>query len=267
MKDRKGEKIKLLDPKAEGERLLAMHPLEASEIFQRYSIEEQLAIIEATPDPQKREELYYLVPDCTELVQRSKIEVVLQVVDSLLGTGLACGILSAVSPQQLEEMIDMTIWNEYGELNEEMLELWFFELINLDFEDIERILTKVSIDILVELFRDRIDIDTDYRGGEYKWELIEEGVINPEGLIYYDERARILADMIWAADENLFIQILRELFLQTDLEGPREEELKRLRSKEARDERMKERDKERGITVSEEEMFSEVDLEHLNLKE
>ncbi|HID57246.1 TPA: hypothetical protein EYP37_12000 [Candidatus Poribacteria bacterium] len=267
MRDKKGEKIKLLNPKAEGERLLAMHPLKASEIFQRYSVEEQLAIIEATPDPQKREELYYLVPDCVELVQRSKIEVVLQVVDSLLGTGLACGILSAVSPKQLEEMIDMTIWNEYGELNEEMLELWFFELINLDFEDIERLLTRVSMDILVELFRDRIDIDTDYRGGEYKWELIEEGAINPEGLIYYDERARILADMIWAADEDLFIQILRELFLQTDLEGPREEELKRLRSKEARDERMRERDKERGLTVSEEEMFSEVDLEHLNLKE
>jgi hypothetical protein len=256
-------KLKLIDPRAEGEKLLAMHPIEASEIFQRYSVEEQLAIIETTPDPQKREELYYLVPDCTELVQRSKIEVVLQVVDSLLGTGFACGILSAVSPRQLEEMIDMTIWDEHGELNEYMLELWFFELINLDFEDIERLLPRVSLDILVELFRGRIDIDPDYKGAEYKWALIEEEAINPEGLIYYDERARILADMIWAADEGLFIRILRELFTQAE-PG---EELGRLRSKEARDERMTERDRERGLTVTEEEMFQEVDLDHLNLKE
>jgi len=268
LKEEKGGKPKLIDPRAEGERLLRLPPKEASRIFQSYSIEEQLAIIEATPDPRKKEELYYLVPDCTELVQRSKIEVVLQVVDSLLGSGLACGILSAVSPKQLEEMIDMTIWNERGELNEEMLELWLFELVNLDIEDAERLIPKVSPDILVQFLRGKVDIAPEFKGKDYKWHIIEEKVLNPEGLIYYDEKARFIADIIWIADEDLFYQVMRELFmLQKEPEGPREEELLILKAKEARDARMAERNKERGLTVSEEEMFLEVDLENLNLKE
>ena len=53
------KEIRLVNPVSESEKLLSLDYKSASQLFQSYSIEQQLAIIEATREPKKREELYY----------------------------------------------------------------------------------------------------------------------------------------------------------------------------------------------------------------
>ena len=72
------KEIKIRDPQAEAKALLEMDTQQATIQFQQYTTEEQLVIIETVADAKSREELYYLVPDCTELVQGSPTENVMQ---------------------------------------------------------------------------------------------------------------------------------------------------------------------------------------------
>ena len=80
---------KTIVPRSEGEKLLSLSTREAEKLFQSYGKQQQLEILNATRNPKAREQLYYLVPDCTELIQESPTEDVLQVLDTMLGTGLA----------------------------------------------------------------------------------------------------------------------------------------------------------------------------------
>ena len=95
---------KLVIPRSESKKLLSLPTREAEQLFQSYEKEQQLEILRATRNPKDREQLYYLVPDCTELIQESPTEEVLQVLDTLLGTGLASGLLPCLSNEQFEEL-------------------------------------------------------------------------------------------------------------------------------------------------------------------
>ena len=101
------KEIRIRNPQAEAKALLEMDTKQASLQFQQYTTEEQLAIIETVSDAKSREELYYLVPDCTELVQRSPTENVMQMALAHLGTGQSAGILSAASTEQLSDIVDL----------------------------------------------------------------------------------------------------------------------------------------------------------------
>ena len=70
------------DPTAAGTYLLSLDATLASGLFEELPDVRQLEIIEATPDPYDREELYYLVPDCTGLVQQSSLERLLEVLNT-----------------------------------------------------------------------------------------------------------------------------------------------------------------------------------------
>ncbi len=257
------KEIRLLrELKSEGERLLAMDYISGSQLFQRHPKEQQLAIIEATRDPKKREELYYLVPDCTELIQQSRAEDVLQILYTMLGTGLSTGILSAISPEQFEEIFDISTWHE-GKLDEETINLWIGELAECGQEDLERLLPRIDIRILAQMLRSKIDLSDISIDGvnpqTYKGMFAETGIIDLNAIEYDDEQVRFIMETIWAADEDYFRQLLYELFAQEE-EGPAEP----LEwAKEERDIRIRERDEEVGIDVAEEDLFTDVDLENL----
>lgn len=248
-----------------GEQLLSMPPHQAAELFQNYSQEQQLQIIRNTRDPRKREELYYLVPDGTELIQSSDPEDLLPVMQRMLGTGLSCGILGAVTGEQLEEMLDLTVWTEDGQLDREAMSLWLTELAECDEEDLMRLLPEIDIRLLVEMVRGRVELKSDYKGL-----FVEAGLVGLESLEYDDEQVRFLMEMIWAADEDLFMEVLKRLFLEAEPSGEeyeeREYELDLEAARGERDERVRERDRRAGLAVDEQELFEEVDLENLPLK-
>ena len=116
---------KTIVPRSEGEKLLSLPTREAEKLFQSYGKQLQLEILSAIRNPKAREQLYYLVPDCTELIQGSPTEDVLQVLDTMLGTGLASVLLPCLSNDQFEELLDIAVWRD-GKLDEESLDLWLF---------------------------------------------------------------------------------------------------------------------------------------------
>ena len=118
---------KTIVPRSESEKLLSLPTREAEQLFQSYEKQHQLEILSATRNPKSREQLYYLVPDCTELIQESPTEDVLQVLDTMLGTGLASVLLPCLSNDQFEELLDIAVWRD-GKLDEASLDLWLFEL-------------------------------------------------------------------------------------------------------------------------------------------
>ncbi len=251
-------------PDIDGEQLLTMPPREATQLFQSYTHEQQLQIIESTRDPRKREELYYLAPDGTALIQDSSPGDLLQIMQTMLGTGLACGILGAVSGEQLEEMIDLSVWKD-GKLDQEAISLWLIELAECDEDDLVRLLPEIDLRILVEVIRDRIDLKSDYKGL-----FVESGLVGLESLEYDDEQVRLVMEMLWAADEDIFMSVLRILFTEPEpgaeeYEGL-EHELRLEAAQSERDERIRKRDREAGLAVAEEELFEEVDLDNLPLK-
>ena len=264
------KEIRLVNAASEGEKLLSMDYKSASQLFQFYSTEQQLAMIEATREPQKREELYYLAPDCTELVQKSKTEDVLQILHTMFGTGLTVGFLSAISAEQFEEMLDMTIWRD-GKLDEAVLDDWVGELAECDEEDIERLLPQIDIAVLVQMLREKVDVSDEPVAGvdarTYKGLFTQEGILDLNALEYESEQVRLIMETIWRADEDYFMHILHELFAEEDEFGLESDEVKFLRAKEERDERVQRRDEDIGIFIDEEEMFEKVDLDNLELED
>ena len=153
--------------------LLSLPTKQAEQLFQSYTKDTQLEIIRSTRNPKLREELYYLVPDCTELIQDSPTEDVLQVLDTLLGTGLACGLLPCLSNQQFEELIDIAIWKD-GKLNEKSLSLWLFELSECERDDLSRFLGQMDLRILAGLLKRRVKLK-----GNLAALMVDEQVIDP----------------------------------------------------------------------------------------
>ena len=257
-------RAKLINPHIEAEKLLKM-PVTAAEVqFQSYTIDQQLELISAIRVPKAREELYYLVPDCTELIQMSPMEDVLQILDTRLGTGTASALLPCLSSDQFEEMMDFVLWRN-GELDEKTLDLWLFELSECEADELGEMLSQIDVGILGCLLRGRIEMDE-----EFKALFIEEGLVDPStpGIDYADERARAIMDAIWEADADLFVRVLYELF-GLDREDELGEELWGAldRVKEEQEERVKERDKAAGIDITEAEILEKVDLDQLDLED
>jgi len=126
---------KLVDTSQEAEKLLAMPTQAAEALFQSYSTGQQLEIISSTRNARDREELYYLAEDCTELVQNTPTQDVLQILDRTIGTGLASIMLQCLSPEQFEELMDLTLWRN-GKLDEKSLNLWLYELSESERDEI-----------------------------------------------------------------------------------------------------------------------------------
>ena len=255
---------KLVIPQSEGKKLLSLPTREAEQLFQSYEKEQQLEIIRATRNPKQREELYYLVPDCTELIQDSPTEDVLQVIDTLLGTGLACGLLPCLSNEQFEEIMDIAIWRD-GKIDENSLSLWLYELSECERDDLNRFLNQIDLRILAGLLKNRVRLK-----GSLGALMIEEGIIDPNSssIDCRDDQAKAILNAIWEADDSLFIQLLREMFA-IDKEGDAETELATALEKAAaeRAERIKARDSKAGIKITEADLTEHVDLDALNLDE
>jgi hypothetical protein len=208
-----------VDPSAAGSYLLSLDATLASDLFVELADGRQLEIIEATPDPYDREELYYLVPDCTELVQRSSTERLLEVLNTGMGTGLACGILSSLSIEQFTQMFERTVLVN-GAIDAEMVFLWTAELSELEPDELTGLLTQVDPELTAELFRGRVDMPHRFKGM-----AIDSGMVELEQLEFgEDEQARRMAELMWASDPEVFIAVLRSLLSQTEEEGLRVEE-------------------------------------------
>ena len=255
---------KLVDRRLEAQSLLKMPVAEAEALFQSHPTERQLEIILSTPHPKDREQLYYLVPDCTELIRRSPTEQVLQVLNTMLGTSLASTLLPCLSAEQFEEVVDLSAWRN-GELDKKAIDLWLFELSNCDPDEISELLTHVDVAILAVLLQDRVELNTDFAAL-----MIESGVVDPSSgeIEYADDRAREIMETIWQADEHLFTRVLYELFAVDRYDVVDEELSTSLRrAKDERDERVRDRDLAAGIELTEEDVLQKVDLDHLDLDE
>ena len=255
---------KLANRRLEAQSLLKMPLAEAEALFQSHPTERQLEIILSTPHPKEREKLYYLVPDCTELIQRSPTEQVLQVLNTMIGTGLASALLPCLSAEQFEEVIDLSVWRN-GTVNKRDVDLWLFELSNCDPDEISNLLTHIDVVILAVLLQGRIELKTDFAAL-----MIESGVVDPSSaeIEYADERAREIMDTLWEMDEHLFTRVLYELFA-VDRHFSAGEELSASlkRAKDERDERVRTRDRAAGIETTEEDILQKVDLSDLDLDE
>ena len=253
---------KIVNRRLESHALLRMPITEAETLFQSYPTERQLEIILSTPHPKEREELYYLVPDCTELIQRSPTEHVLQVLNLMLGTGLASVLLPCLSSEQFEEIVDLSVWHS-GTLDEKALDLWLFELSGCNRDELGSLLTHIDVGVLAALLKNRIKLKTDFTAL-----FIEAGVLDPSSsqIEYTDERAKEIVDVLWEADEDLFTRVLYEIFAVDKDEEVGEEIAAALeRAKDERDQRVRERDEAAGIETTEEEILQKVDLGKLDL--
>jgi hypothetical protein len=190
--------------------LLSLDEKAAAMLFQRLPSTEQLSIIEATPNPKKRESLYYLVPDCTLLVRESRVETLLEIVNTVFGTGLACGILSAVSAEQFSEMFERTSFKN-GVIDPEIVALWVAELTELEPDELTTLLCAFDVELLGELFRGRVDVPLHYKGM-----VVASGLVELEQVEFDDEQARLMGELLWAADPDQFIQMLRFLISQDE---------------------------------------------------
>lgn len=255
---------KLANRRLEAQSLLKMPLAEAEALFQSHPTERQLEIILSTPHPKERERLYYLVPDCTELIQRSPTEQVLQVLNTMIGTGLASVLLPCLSAEQFEEVIDLSVWRN-GTINKRDVDLWLFELSNCDPDEINNLLTHIDVAILAVLLQGRIELKTDFAAL-----MIESGVVDPSSaeIEYADERAREIMDTLWEMDEHLFTRVLYELFaVDKHVSSGEELSASLKRAKDERDERVRTRDEAAGIETTEEDILQKVDLSDLDLDE
>ena len=260
------KEIRIRNPQVEAKALLKMDTKQAALQFQQYTTEEQLAIIETVADAKSREELYYLVPDCTELVQRSPTENVMQMALAHLGTGQSAGILSAASSEQLVDIVDLIAYQD-GKLNDAQFETWLMEMLHAGEDVYENILRSIDPQLLGEFFWDRLEFAPRKSGAvPYSAFLVEEALVSPEDLSYDTEDTQLLIEMLYAADGDLFQSLMEYIFLEdaTALDGYARE-IKARATREAAKARIEERDRGKGVT--EEDLEKLVDLDNVQLKE
>ena len=260
------KEIRIRNPQAEAKALLEMDTKQAAIQFQQYTTEEQLAIIETVSDAKSREELYYLVPDCTELVQRSPTENVMQMALAHLGTGQSAGILSAASSEQLADIVDLIAYQS-DRLDDTRFEAWLMEMLDAGDEVFENMLRSIDPHLLGEFFWDRLELTTTKSDAiPYPAFLVEEALVSPEDLSYDTEDTQLLIEMLYAADGNLFQSLMEYIFLEdkTAIDGYARE-IKARASREAAKARIEERDREKGVT--EEDLERLVDLDNVQLSE
>ena len=260
------KEIRIRNPQAEAKALLEMDTKQAAIQFQQYTTEEQLAIIETVADAKSREELYYLVSDCTELVQRSPIENVMQMALAHLGTGQSAGILSAASSEQLADIVDLIAYQN-DKLDEARFEAWLMEMLHAGEEVFENMLRFIDPHLLGEFFWDRLELATAKSDViPYPAFLVEEALVSPEDLSCDTEDTELLIEMLYAADGNLFQSLMEYIFLEdkTAIDGYARE-IKARASREAAKARIEERDREKGVT--EEDLEKLVDLNNTQLDE
>ena len=259
------KELRIHDPQAEAKALLQMDNTQASLQFQQYTTEEQLAIIETVSDAKDREELYYLVPDCTELVQRSPTENVMQMALVHLGTGQSAGILSAASSEQLSDIVDLIAYQN-EKLDDTRFEAWLMEMLHAGEEVFENMLRSIDPHLVGEFFWNRLELATVKSNVPYPAFLVEEALVSPEDLTYDTEDTELLVEMLYAADGDLFQSLMEYIFLEdpTAIDGYARE-IKARTTREAAKARIDERDREKGVT--EEDLEKLVDLEHTQLDE
>lgn len=258
------KEIRIHNPQAEADALLEMDIKQASLQFQQYTTEEQLAIIETVSDAKSREELYYLVPDCTELVQQSPTENVMQMALSHLGTGQSAGILSAASSKQLTDIVDLIAYQN-DKLDDTRFEAWLMEMLHAGEEVYEELLRSIDPQLLGEFFWDRLELaSTKSNVIPYPAFLVEEALVSPEDLSYDTEDTQLLIEMLYAADGNLFQSLMEYIFLEdaTAIDGYARE-IKARTTREAAKARIEERDREKGVT--EEDLEKLIDLDNPQL--
>lgn len=258
------KEIRIRNPQAEAKALLEMDTKQASLQFQQYTTEEQLAIIETVSDAKSREELYYLVPDCTELVQQSPTENVMQMALTHLGTGQSAGILSAASSEQLADIVDLIAYQN-NKLDDTRFEAWLMELLYAGEEVFENMLRSIAPQLLGEFFWDRLELaSAKSHVIPYPAFLVEEAIVSPEDLSYDTEDTQLLIEMLYAADGNLFQSLMEYIFLEdsTAIDGYARE-IKARTTREAAKARIEERDREKGVT--EEDLEKLVDLNNPQL--
>ena len=260
------KEIRIRNPRAEAKALLEMDTNQAAIQFQQYTTEEQLAIIETVSDAKSREELYYLVPDCTELVQQSPTENVMQMALAHLGTGQSAGILSAASSDQLANIVDLIAYQD-GKLDNTRFEAWLMEMLHGGEEVFENMLRSIDPHLLGEFFWDRLELATSKSNViPYPAFLVEEALVSPEDLSCDTEDTQLLIEMLYAADGDLFQSLMEYIFLEdaSAIDGYARE-IKARTTREAAKARIEERDREKGVT--EEDLEKLVDLEHTQLDE
>ena len=134
-----------------------------------------------------------------------------------------------------------------------------------DRKDLSRLLEQIDIRILAELLKNRVKLK-----GALGAMLIDEGLIDPNSpsIDCKDEQAKAILNAIWEADSDIFTQLLREMFA-IDKEGDVDTELVSALEKATaeREERVKARDSEAGIKVTESDLKQHVDLDSLELAE
>ncbi len=258
------KEIRIRNPQAEAKALLEMDTKQASLQFQQYTTEEQLAIIETVSDAKSREELYYLVPDCTELVQRSPTENVMQMALAHLGTGQSAGILSAASTEQLSDIVDLIAY-QTDKLDDTRFAAWLMEMLHAGEEVFENMLRSIAPQLLGEFFWDRLElVSAKSNVIPYPAFLVEEALVSPEDLSCDAEDTRLLIEMLYAADGDLFQSLMEYIFLEdsTAIDGYARE-IKARTTREAAKARIEERDREKGVT--EEDLEKLVDLDNVQL--
>jgi hypothetical protein len=260
------KEIRIRNPQAEAKALLEMDTKQASLQFQQYTTEEQLTIIETVSDAKSREELYYLVPDCTELVQQSPTENVMQMALAHLGTGQSAGILSAASSEQLSDIVDLIAYQN-DKLDDTRFAAWLMEMLHAGEEVFENMLRSIDPQLLGEFFWDRLELASAKSNViPYPAFLVEEALVSPEDLSCDTEDTQLLIEMLYAADGNLFQSLMEYIFLEdaTAIDGYARE-IKARATREAAKARIAERDREKGVT--EEDLEKLVDLDNVQLKE
>ena len=258
------KEIRIRNPQAEAKTLLEMDAKQASLQFQQYTTEEQLTIIETVSDAKSREELYYLVPDCTELVQQSPTENVMQMALAHLGTGQSAGILSAASTEQLADIVDLIAY-QTDKLDDTRFAAWLMEMLHAGEEVFENMLRSIDPQLLGEFFWDRLELASAKSNViPYPAFLVEEALVSPEDLSCDTEDTQLLIEMLYAADGNLFQSLMEYIFLEdaTAIDGYARE-IKARATREAAKARIEERDREKGVT--EEDLEKLVDLNNTQL--
>jgi len=208
--------------------VLAGNDLRAAEArFNDIDFNRQLQLARAV-EGDDRKELLYLKNDCTDLVQALEPEEVRRTV-ALVGPEDALGLLGAATPEQIVHILDVECWHD-GQLAPKQVLYWLEIILQLADEELSRIIPGLDTQLLAAMLLPWVkqsedpDAPLDVRTSSHY-------AVTPGSIQVEDPVASAFLAQVFAADEQLFSGITREILLEqaraAEVYADREERLER----------------------------------------
>lgn len=203
----------------DSEAILNLEDGQGKAIFQNLAVDDQVRLVTTAKSPAHAEELIYLLPDATTLIQALPPFTVEMIIEPQLEVN-PVGVMSAISKEQFTHAVDSFWWDTDNQVNTLEAIRWLHALSECPVETQDRILPDVY-EFLQIIFYDKLSIAFQTESDLDETESLVTNValaecVNLDDIEVDDDNLLSILLMVQRFDEVVFSRIVKSVLGMSD---------------------------------------------------